>query len=39
MRIEFESKEAEFVNEKIFETIYYGAVLASIKIAAKDGYY
>jgi ribonucleotide reductase alpha subunit len=30
MRIEFESQEAELVNEKIFETIYYGAVKSSI---------
>jgi ribonucleotide reductase alpha subunit len=30
MRIEFESQEAVLVNEKIFETIYYGAVKSSI---------
>lgn len=30
MRIPFESKEAEKVNEKIFESIYYGAVKSSI---------
>lgn len=30
MRIPFESKQAEHVNEKIFESIYYGAVKSSI---------
>ena len=39
MRIEFESQEAELVNEKIFETIYYGAVKSSIQLAAKYGHY
>lgn len=39
MRVEFESKEAEFINEKIFESIYFGAVTASVDQAAKFGHY
>lgn len=27
------------VNEKIFESIYYGAVKSSIDLASKDGHY
>ena len=39
MRIPFESPEAIEVNEKIFETIYYGAVLRSTELAERDGAY
>ena len=39
MRICFESEEAAQLNEKIFETIYYGAVLESIQLAKEDGPY
>lgn len=35
MKIPFESLEAADLNEKIFETIYYGAVTESIEIAKK----
>ena len=37
MRIPFESEMAMKVNEKIFETIYYGAVTASIELAKIHG--
>ena len=39
MEMPFESPEAAELNEKIFETIYYGAVCESIEIAKKDGSY
>ncbi|EWS74832.1 ribonucleoside-diphosphate reductase, alpha subunit (macronuclear) [Tetrahymena thermophila SB210] len=39
MRISFESDEAQIVNEKIFETIYFGACEASMEIAIKEGPY
>ena len=39
MRVEFESKEAELINEKIFESIYFGAVSASVDLAEKYGHY
>jgi ribonucleotide reductase alpha subunit len=39
MRLCFESKEAADLNEKIFETIYYAAVLESIQLAKEDGAY
>lgn len=39
MRIHFESDEAQIVNEKIFETIYFGACEASMEIAMKEGAY
>lgn len=39
MRIPFESPEAEELNEKIFETIYYGAVMESIELARQYGPY
>jgi ribonucleoside-diphosphate reductase alpha chain len=39
LRICFESKEAAELNEKIFETIYYGAVLESIQLAKEEGTY
>lgn len=39
LKIPFESPEAEEVNEKIFETIYYNALVASAELAEKDGPY
>jgi ribonucleoside-diphosphate reductase alpha chain len=39
MRIPFDSEEAQNVNEKIFESIYYAAVQTSNEIAIKDGPY
>ena len=39
MELPFESLEAAELNEKIFETIYYGAVCESIEIAKKEGHY
>jgi len=39
MKIPFESEEARDVNRKIFETMYYGAMLASNKIAMREGPY
>jgi len=39
MRIPFDSEEAQDINEKIFETIYFGAVQASNEIAMKNGPY
>ena len=39
MKISFESDEAKQVNKEIFETMYYGAMLASYKQALKDGAY
>lgn len=39
MRIPFESPEAMDVNERIFETIYYGACLRSAELAEKEGPY
>jgi ribonucleoside-diphosphate reductase alpha chain len=39
MRYPFDSKEALDLNEKIFETIYYGAMKASLELAKKDGPY
>jgi ribonucleoside-diphosphate reductase alpha chain len=39
MRVEFESSEAELINEKIFESIYFGAVSASVDQAEKYGHY
>ena len=35
----FESSEANEVNTKIFETIYYGAMLKSCELAKIDGHY
>ena len=35
MKIPFDSQEAKELNEKIFETIYYGAVCESVNIAQK----
>jgi ribonucleoside-diphosphate reductase alpha chain len=39
MRYSFDSKEALDLNEKIFETIYYGSMKASLELAIKDGPY
>jgi len=39
MRIPFESEEAEIVNEKIFENIYFGACNASLELAKLEGPY
>ena len=39
MKISFDSIEARAVNRNIFETIYHGAVEASIELAKKEGYY
>ena len=39
MRIPFDSKEAEILNQKIFEVIYYGAIEKSVELARKDGPY
>lgn len=39
MGISFESREAAEINEKIFETIYYGAVVESIQLAKEEGTY
>ena len=39
MRLPFESPEAKQLNLDIFETIYFGAVEASVELAEKDGHY
>ena len=39
MRIPFDSKEAIDLDERIFESIYYGAVKSSIELAKKEGHY
>ena len=39
MRVPFESEEARKINKEIFETMYYGAMVASNKLAKKDGTY
>lgn len=39
MRISFESPQAEELNEKIFESIYYGSVTESIAISKIEGPY
>ena len=39
MRYPFDSKEALELNNQIFETIYYGALTASLELAVKDGPY
>jgi ribonucleoside-diphosphate reductase alpha chain len=39
MRIPFESEAARKLNKEIFETMYYGAMVASNKLAKKDGAY
>jgi ribonucleoside-diphosphate reductase alpha chain len=39
MRMPFESEEARQLNKDIFETIYYGAMEASMELAHKEGPY
>jgi ribonucleoside-diphosphate reductase alpha subunit len=39
LRLPFESPEARQLNKDIFETLYFGAVEASMELAAKDGPY
>lgn len=39
MKVSFESEEAAMINEKIFETIYYGACESSMELAIKEGSY
>lgn len=39
MRYAFDSKEAKKLNVEIFETIYFGAMEASMEISKKDGAY
>jgi len=39
MRLPFESEEAKKLNKEIFETIYYGTLQGSIKLAKEKGAY
>lgn len=39
MRYPYESKEAQLLNQQIFETIYYGALEASCELSERDGPY
>ena len=39
MRFPFESSEAQNLNKQIFETIYFGALMASCELAKVDGHY
>lgn len=39
MRFPFDSAEAKQLNKDIFEAIYYGALLESTELAARDGAY
>ncbi|KAJ6646966.1 Ribonucleoside-diphosphate reductase large subunit [Pseudolycoriella hygida] len=39
MKYPYESDEAQLLNQKIFETIYYGALEASCELAEKFGVY
>jgi ribonucleoside-diphosphate reductase alpha chain len=39
LRIPFDSEEAKILDREIFETIYYGAMLASADLAEKEGAY
>jgi ribonucleoside-diphosphate reductase alpha subunit len=39
MRMPFDSEEARRMNEDIFETIYYGAMEASMELAKENGSY
>lgn len=39
LRLPFDSEEAKELNVQIFETIYHGAVEASIELAQRDGPY
>ena len=39
LRLPFDSQEARQLNKDIFETIYFGALTASIALAKSEGYY
>ena len=39
MRYPFESAEAQELNKKMFETIYFAALTASCELAERDGPY
>lgn len=39
MEMGYTSKEAQDLNEAIFETIYHGSLTASLELAKKDGHY
>lgn len=39
LRLPFESDEAKIINSKVFETIYYAALRASLSLAKKEGAY
>ena len=39
LKIPFESEEAKQLDREIFESIYYGAMCASVDLAEKDGAY
>lgn len=39
MKMPFDSPDAKELNKQIFETIYHGAMEASIELAAKQGAY
>jgi ribonucleoside-diphosphate reductase alpha chain len=39
LRLPFESEEAQILNRDIFETIYFGAMTASMELAKADGAY
>jgi ribonucleoside-diphosphate reductase alpha subunit len=39
LRLPFESDEARILNKNIFETIYFGALTASLELAKQDGAY
>ncbi|CAN6602741.1 ribonucleoside-diphosphate reductase large chain 2 [Trichomonascus vanleenenianus] len=39
LRLPYDSAAAAILNTKIFETIYHGAVEASVELAARDGAY
>lgn len=39
MRLPFDSEEARVLNREIFETIYFGAMEASMELAQRDGAY
>lgn len=39
MRYPFDSEEAQELNKKIFETIYFAALTTSCELAVKDGPY
>ena len=39
MKVPFDSEEAQVINKNIFETMYYGALVASNKMAKEKGIY